>query len=241
MAFSPWADGGPTPNARNTRKKAAARRASRSRGGYAKGWTPQPAPARSAPARSVTPAPRYAPAPRRQTTPAPRAANTYTPARTSTGSVVSNAGPIGGGAPAPPAPPSVDEWLAGDTAYLSTTDALQKALADYQARMNQQKGQYQTEYDTNLSNLGTSREAALADLTDDFAARGLMNSGLFLNSHSELQSDYDARQAALEQGRASFLADLDAAFADFQSEQDLTTTKAKQDALARRAAKYGLG
>jgi len=107
--------------------------------------------------------------------------------------------------------------------------------------MNQQKGQYQTEYDTNLANLNQSREAAIADLTDDFAARGLMNSGLFANSRSELMSDYDARQAALEQGRSNFLADLEAAFADFTSEQELIKTKAKQDAINRRAQRYGIG
>lgn len=239
MVFSPWADGGPTPNARNTRKRAAARRAAKTvTKATPKIWNSFRAAA-----------PKPAPAPRRRTTPvAPRPANTYAPARTSTGRVVSNAGAVGGGVgggrvtpPAPPAPPSVDEWLAGDTAYLSTTDALQKALADYQARMNQQKGQYQTEFDTNLGNLNTSREAAIADLTDDFAARGLMNSGLFANSRAELMSDYDARQAALEQGRSNFLADLEAAFADFQSEQELTKTKARQDALARRAQRYGLG
>lgn len=236
MAFSPWADGGPTPDARKTRKAAAARRAAKTVQKTApKIW--QAARSAPAPRRQYTP-----PAPRvtSRTTSVPRPANSYAPARSNTGRISANAGPAPTPAP-PPAPPTVEQWLAGDTGYLSTTDAIQKALADYQARMNQQKGQYETEYNTNLGNLNTSREAAIADLTDDFAARGLMNSGLFANSRSELMSDYDARQAALEQGKSNFLADLEAALADFTSEQELIKTKAKQDAINRRAQKYGIG
>lgn len=177
---------------------------------------------------------------------APAPANSWVPPVSSTGQISSfgssggGGGGGGGGRSAPPAPPALNQFLAGDTAFQSTGDAIAKARADYIARMNQEKGQYNTEYGTNLDNLNQSRETALSDLENDFAGRGLINSGLYGNATSELMSDYDARQAALEQGKSNFLADLQSAFQDFRGEQRLTKTKAKQDAINRRAQKYGL-
>lgn len=192
--------------------------------------------------------------PRRTSSRAPARSNSYAPPVSSTGRVGSNSGWSGnsGGSgglspapkatsvPEPPKPPSIEDWLAGDTTWLSTQDAMKKALADYQAEMERNKAQYQTEYDMNVSNLGQSRETALTDLENDYAGRGLLNSGLYADSTSQLMSDYDARQAALESGRSNFLADVLAQFQNFQSEQELARTSAKQDAINRRAQKFGL-
>lgn len=205
---------------------------------------------------AVRQAPRQAP--RQSQSRAPQRANSYAPPVSSTGSVGSNSnwgGSSGGGGgqsgglspapkpqpvPEPPKPPSIEEWLAGDTTWMSSQDAMQKALADYQAEMERNKAQYQTEFDMNVANLGQSRESALTDLENDYAGRGLINSGLYADSTSELMSDYDARQAALESGRSNFLADILSQFQNFQSEQDLARTSARQDAINRRAQKFGL-
>lgn len=136
--------------------------------------------------------------------------------------------------------PSVTKWLAGDTTYLATKSALEKALKDYKARMAQQRGQYDTEYNMNLGNLNTSRRAAVGDQQNDFASRGVLHSGVYAKSLGELQSDYDARQNALTTGRANYRADLASALKDFQTEQGLALQNARQNAINRRAAKYGI-
>lgn len=136
--------------------------------------------------------------------------------------------------------PSLDKWLANDTSYKSTVTALQKALADYRARMNQQLGQYDTEYNQNVGNLTTSRRAAQNDSNNDFAGRGLMRSSMYANNMSDLASDYNARQNSLDTGRANFRADTRNAYDDFQTERNLALEQARKNAIQRRAAQYGI-
>lgn len=136
--------------------------------------------------------------------------------------------------------PTVKKWLANDTTYQATINALNKALADYKARMNQQRGQYDTEYNMNLGNLNTSRRAAVDDQQNDFASRGVLRSGVYAKSLGELSSDYDARRNALDTGRANYRADLSSALRDFQTEQALAKQNARQNAINRRAARYGI-
>lgn len=159
----------------------------------------------------------------------PRPANT---GATSTGQVTPAA--------QPPKPPSIDEWLAGDTTFQDQESAIKKALADYEADMNRQKGQYNTEFETNLGNIQTSQDAAQNDMLNDFASRGMLNSGVYANSLSELLADYNQRRSQLETGRSNWLADLAGAFQNFQSEQELVGQRARQDAINRRAAQFGL-
>lgn len=139
-----------------------------------------------------------------------------------------------------PAVPSVNKWLANDTQYQATTNALAKALKDYKTRMNQQLGQYDTEYNQNVSTLGTSRQAALTDTENDYAGRGILRSGVYANTTSNLMSDYNARQNRLDTGRANFRADMTSAEQDFKSEQNLANQNARQNAINRRAARYGI-
>lgn len=136
--------------------------------------------------------------------------------------------------------PGVKKWLANDTQYQATTNALQKALADYRARRLQQLGQYNTEYNQNVGNLNTSRSAALKDTENDFAGRGIIRSGMYGTSVADLQSDYNTRQNALDTGRANFRADSLAAQRDFEQEQLLAKQNARQNAINRRAARFGL-
>lgn len=140
--------------------------------------------------------------------------------------------------PPPPAAPSINQWLAGDTAYKQQTDAAKKAMADYMAQMSGQQGSYETEYQRNLMNTGDAEKLANTDLENDYASRGLTNSGLFLKAKTDLSTDYDKRESTLADGRAEFLANLKAALTNFQSTSNINSTKYKNDAIARRAAKY---
>lgn len=136
--------------------------------------------------------------------------------------------------------PSLDKWLANDTVYKSTINALNKALADYKARRTQQLGQYDTEYNMNLGNLNTSRSAARTDSNNDFAGRGLMRSSMYANNMADLESDYNARQNALSTGRANYRADSQNAYNDFVTERNLAVEQARKNAINRRAAQYGI-
>lgn len=136
--------------------------------------------------------------------------------------------------------PSLAAFLGSDTGYQSQVAALHKALADYQAQMGMQKNQYNTNFAANISQLGTDRTQGMANQQNDYTSRGLLHSGLYGKAAGDLTSQFDQRQSDLERARADFLANLGLDYNNFRSQQNLTAQKAKQDAIARRAAKYGL-
>lgn len=142
----------------------------------------------------------------------------------------------------PPAPtmPSVDEWLSGDSTYQSQLAALAKALTDYQAQMGQQKTQYGVDYGAKVNELGLARGNALKDLENDFASRGLRQSGLYFDNQTEMNGQYDRRQSDLDRAKTDYEANLATAFSNFQTEQNLTSQRAREDALAKRAAQFGM-
>ena len=140
----------------------------------------------------------------------------------------------------PPAPPSLAQFLGSDSAYIQQQSALARALADYKAQQASQTTQYQNQYGLNLSDLTKQRTSAFGDLENDYASRGLLKSGVYGTAYSDLENDYKSRQTALDSARSAFLANQGLDLKNYQTEQGLTLDKAKQDAIARRAAKYGL-
>lgn len=135
--------------------------------------------------------------------------------------------------------PSIEAFLGSDASYQAQVAALNKALADYQAQMGTQQNQYNTNYASNIAQLGQDRTVGLADQQNDYTGRGLLHSGLYGKAAGDLNTQFDTRQSDLARARADFLANLGLDFNNFRSEQNLTQQKAKQDAIARRAAQYG--
>lgn len=142
--------------------------------------------------------------------------------------------------PPPPKPPSLADFLKTDSTYSMQQSALEKAKADYLAQQGKTKTQYETSYTGDLSTLGENRTAALADLENDYAGRGLLQSGLYADSLATTNNDWNKRQSALEQARAAFLSGLTDDFTNFSQEQTLTLQRAQQEAAARRAAQSGI-
>lgn len=199
-----------------------------------------PAPAPPAPSPQQR-APQAAPAPR-QSYSAPH--NSYSTPSSYGSNSAGNIQPIAAAPPpqpvAPPQPPDINSFLAGDSTYKTQNDQLSKAWADYQNNMNLQSNQYNTDYTGNVKKLGEAQQQGQTSLTDDYASRGLLQSGVYSKAYSDLQNDYTGRQKALDTGKADFGAQLAAAAQNFKSQQGVTGDKAKQDAINRRAAQYGL-
>lgn len=143
-------------------------------------------------------------------------------------------GQIAKSVPAPPAPISVDQFLAKDTAYQSQHSAYQKALADYAAQMQAEQGKYTGEYDAQVKQLGLDRTTGLTGLKDDYASRGLLNSGVYGDALGDLNTKYDTSQADLERARQAYMDDLTTGQTNFKTTQQTMLEKARQDALNRR-------
>lgn len=137
--------------------------------------------------------------------------------------------------------PSTDSFLAGDTTYQDQEAQLRRAYAEFVANQNLNLNNYNVNYGLQKRVLGKNRDRALTDSTDDFAGRGLLHSGLYAKSYSDTQGQFDDQQAQMDAAKAQYESGLNAALSSFQNDQQTTLTSAKQQAIARRAAKYNLG
>lgn len=140
-----------------------------------------------------------------------------------------------------PAMPTDAEWQAGDTSYQAQLAALQKALDDYKAQDGQARTAYETDYGVNTANLARAKAEGLAGQENDFASRGMINSGLFGQARGDMEADYGRRGDEMTRGRTNWLNGRETALGNFEAEQNLTKQQALQDSLARRAVQYGGG
>jgi hypothetical protein len=181
-------------------------------------------------------------------TPARSVATSRTGTVSSTGGGTYGGYPTGGGgtgsygaASLPAAPPmNINDWLNTDSTYQSQLSALKKALADYRAQQGQAQNQYNVDYTGRTRDLGQQKTRGLEDQGNDFASRGLYFSGVYGQDMNRLVSDYARRQSDMSTARSNYLANLNMDLSNFNDQQQLSTTKAKQDAVNRRAAQYGL-
>lgn len=141
---------------------------------------------------------------------------------------------------AKPKIPTYTSYLQGDTTYQSQIAQLRKAYANYVASQGNERTNFNNTYALNRRNLNTERTRGLQDTREDYASRGMLQSGLFGKAYADRQTDYSARQAALDTERTAFQSDLGVNLRAFQGEQETVSTSAKQEAIARRAARYNL-
>lgn len=136
--------------------------------------------------------------------------------------------------------PSGDSFLAGDSDYQNQVAQYNKALADYQAQNNAEINQYNVGYGRSRNDLGIQQGRDDDALQNDFASRGMYVSGLQAQDRSKLLDDYARRFSDLDTSRSDFLADQSRNLANYKNDVGLNMTKAKQDALNRRAMQYNL-
>lgn len=141
--------------------------------------------------------------------------------------------------PAPP-PPDITTYLGHDTTYQGQVRQYQKALADFLAQETQQRGKINEDYGSATKALGTQKTFDLNNMLQDFASRGLVNSGLYSGAVGDYNTNYLQQLNELTKGKRRSLADLLLGETNFRKEQTLQQQKAREDAIARRASQYGL-
>lgn len=158
---------------------------------------------------------------------------------------------------APPAPVMEDIVIPdakADDTYKRTVADLARAMADFKAQQGLQRSQYDTSYNDAWKRMGwndtnkrfdRSLRGAYQDSVNanegDFAGRGLIHSGLYGKSASDLDLDFSDRKTNLDTARNDNVATQNQALSAFQGQQAATDQAALTDAVAKIAAKYGLG
>lgn len=107
-----------------------------------------------------------------------------------------------------------------------------KLLREAQAATKASDGLYQKE-------LAEARVKDKSDITDDYAARGVLRSGLYAQKQGDYEKEYGKQVAETNRQKASKYADIAAANRDFLNDQELQSEQARLDAVRRRAARTG--
>jgi len=219
----------------------------------------------SGPARQARPAiaPRPQPAaPVRQ--PQPTFQRTNSGGRTGGGSPsFFGGGPSGGGEPsadmgAISVTPSEEDYLAGDGTYQATLSALARQLQSFQADVDTQRGNRKLDYDRATKDLGYSKGAdgaaswnwddlltasgrAYQNNSNDYAARGMLQSQAYGDSINNLQRSLMDQFTGIDQSNTQFNTDLDRQVTKAKDENTAASQAARAEAIMRRAAQYGFG
>jgi hypothetical protein len=169
----------------------------------------------------------------------------YKPRRSSGGGSSNNGGGGGSGTsyspPKAPKAPSIGSYLGTDSTYQQQVRGGKRSLADFLSEMGRRRGEAGTQYGQTTASMERDRVTQLEDLRNEFASRGLIQSGLYGEEQGNFQKKFTEQQTALSQQQAALLADLLSQEKNYRRENDLATEAAKQEALQRRAAKYKIG
>lgn len=141
--------------------------------------------------------------------------------------------------PAAP-PPSEEDWLTGDTTYQDQQAQLRRDFAAYQSTQQLDSSNYDQSYQGQLRDMTKNQQDDTVGLNDDFASRGLTNSGLYAKAQADLGNKYDTQRAGVESAKTQYLSQLQQQLADYQNQQASTALTGKQDSIGRRSSMYGL-
>lgn len=137
--------------------------------------------------------------------------------------------------------PSLAAYLGTDSTYQNALSGGKRTLADFLSQLAQKRSEATTQYNTTAAGMERDRTQQLSDLRDEFASRGLIQSGLYGQEQGKFQQQYTDQRNSLDQQQTGLLADLMSQQKNYQREQDLAVQAAKQEAINRRAAQYKIG
>jgi hypothetical protein len=143
-------------------------------------------------------------------------------------------------APQPPKQQSLDDWLAGDTTYNQQQANFNKAKADYDAQYTQQQQQTNRDYATSTRALNQQGTLDRENQMNDYAGRGIVNSGVYANALSQYNDQFNTKMNNLNQGLQDTLNNQNMARTNFLRQTQYEQDAARQDAVRRRAQSLGI-
>lgn len=169
----------------------------------------------------------------------------YRPTPTPTPTIYSNSTgnysrPVAPPSEVPGGVPDINAYLGSDTGYQNQIREFDKALQDFTADVLRRRGSLDSEFGLSKKALEDQRLLDLESIEDDFGARGLLRSGLYAGELGKYEKEYGERQSDLARRNNEAIASLVQEESGFKSQQELKKQAAKEAAVARRAAQYGI-
>lgn len=136
--------------------------------------------------------------------------------------------------------PGINQYVNSDPYYQQGVGELNRVLRQFkQSNMGSRADVYDA-FKTASQRMGDERGKALSSLKDDFAARGILDSGLYAGSVNDYNKEYTNRTTDLTKDRTDQLSNLGEEFANFQGLNRSKVADLKLDAIRRRAERYGI-
>jgi len=140
-----------------------------------------------------------------------------------------------------------------DEFYKQKVTDLARALTDFKAQQGLARSQYDVGFGDAKRRMGWDETGGKFDRArpgaygesvnaneNDFAGRGLMRSGAFVQSMGDIDRDFLDRKTSLDTARNDNVNTQTQALGTFQGSQDAARQAALSDAVARIASKYGI-
>lgn len=141
---------------------------------------------------------------------------------------------------APPKPPSIPEYLGADEVYQQALRGSRRSLADFLSDVERRRGEAGVSFEQTQQQLEEDRVRQLERMKDEFAARGLIHSGIYGKEQGRFQEAFQQQMQQLEQQQSSLLADFLSQETDFRRETEQAKEIARQEALMRRANRFDI-
>jgi hypothetical protein len=141
-------------------------------------------------------------------------------------------------APKPVVPKFDKAYLAGDLVYGKQLKDLGDAYTKYELQSGQDITAYDNNYNNTVKRLGQDQTKGASDLAEDYASRGLLESGIYANALNDYNADFTRQTDDLTAAQALYKQDMTNEKNNFKDSQALTQQQAYQDALNRYNLKY---
>lgn len=128
-----------------------------------------------------------------------------------------------------------EKFLAKDATYLEQRSQSEAALKRFNSGQAINLGQYNTQYKRNVEDNTRNRTQSLTDTNENFAARGMANSGAFVKARNDVSDQYARQLAGLNTGLANFKQDQSYEKTNAEAQKKDTVKRALQDATERYA------
>lgn len=135
---------------------------------------------------------------------------------------------------------AIDKYLSHDSDYLRTIRDLARSMADYQSRQKVERTRVKADYGYAQKTAGDQKTQDLGNIADDFAARGIVRSGVYGQKVGDYNTQFGKQQGELTRQYNNQLTDFTSGYNDFLRQQQLQKETARDAAIRRRAAKLGL-
>src|SRR5438105_4311906 len=126
-----------------------------------------------------------------------------------------------------------------DSEYLSDTRNIDKALADYKAKLAIQRTRAGTDYSVANRDLTQQKTRDLSDIANDFAARGVINSGVYGQKLGDYNQSFGNQSGDLSRKYNQAVQDINTQVQDYIRNAQRQKDSAKFAAIRRRAQKLG--